>query len=198
MLKSIFNIAFAILVCLYIFACKQVDKKNVEAVTKYVSESENKLHKVKEIEKLKYSLTYRPTILMVEQELRGEKDEQAAKKAYAKYKPYYYFILNMSIDDKDALYKGSASQAQFSENIQKFSFQMGDYIYAYTNKDTIGLADFYTPNMYGYAKSTQVLLVFDRTQIKEEHFKINIEELGYGVGRQTFEFDKDDLEAIDN
>ena len=181
-----------------LLACKQVDKKNAESVTKYINDSGNELHKVKEIDKLKYSLTYRPTILMVEQELGGKIEEQAAKKAYAKYKPYYYFILNMSVDDKDALYKGSASQAQFSENIQKFSFQMGDYVYAYTDKDTIGLADFYTPNMYGYAKSTQVLLVFDRAKIKEKHFNINIEELGFGVGRQTFEFNKDDLEAIDN
>ena len=195
-MKKLFIILLGIIPTL--FSCSHVDKKDVSSVTNFINEESNALKQVKEVEKVKYSLTYRPTVLMVNQEVGQGNDKQSKLKAYQKYSPYYYFILNLSIADKDALYKGSNSQAQFSENIQKFSFQMGDYVYAIDTDDTVRLADFYTPNMYGYAKSTEVLLVFDRSQIKGDQFKINVEELGLGIGRQTFEFNKKDLEEIDH
>jgi len=181
-------------------ACNTIDKKDPVQLAAYIEKESHELKKTIEVEDKKVQLSYRPTILLVQQELKGitKPTNKQLEEAKQKYSPYYYFILSIKAGDKDALYGGSVNFQQFSENLQKLSFQMNEFVYALSGNDTVPLTDFFTPNMFGYGKQTEVLLVFERNKIKDNQLIINLEELGLGLGRQSFEFEKEKLEDIDN
>lgn len=184
------------IVCFGVLAgCKgKVDKQ--ELIT-YLNNSDNGLKQEVKAGDYKLSLTYRPTDLIVEQE--GEKDPERIEEKKKEYAKYHYFILNMSRGgDKDVLYKGSGSQQQFSTSLNRLNFGLSEFIYARRDrKDTLYLADYYVPNLYGMGGSTQILLAFLNEAEKEyEELEVNIKEMGFGTGHQKFVFKKEDIQNI--
>lgn len=181
---------------LLICSCnKLVDKKDLST---YLNDPDNGLKKEVQSGDYKMSLTYRPTELIIDQNLADEEDLKKREEKKKQYEAYYYFILNMSLGDKDLLYKGSESKEQFSVALNKLNFGLSDYVYAMTDtKDTIYLSDYYVPNLYGMGGSTQVMLAFPRNEKKVyQELEIRLKELGFGIGEQRFIFQKKDLDNI--
>jgi hypothetical protein len=181
--------------CFVIISCS--NKADKQSLLAYLNDPENGLKQETTAGDYKISLTYRPTDLIIEQE--GVTDPKKIAEKKKEYSKYHYFILNMSLGgDKDVLYKGSGSQQQFSASLNRLNFGLSEFIYARRDeKDTLYLADYYVPNLYGMGGSTQILLAFpNETNKKYEQLEVNIKEMGFGTGNQKFIFKREDLEDI--
>jgi hypothetical protein len=182
---------------LFLAGCKnKLDKNGLAA---YIQDSDNGLRQDREIGDFKITLTYKPTDLLIEQDdPKVNNDPALREKKRKQYDQYNYFILNMSLGDKDLLYKGSSSKEQFSTSLNRLNFELADYIYATSNqKDTLSLADYYVPNLYGMGGITQILLVFPKQRNQTPgNIEVTIKEMGFGIGTQKFQFKQDDLEKV--
>jgi len=171
---------------------------NKQALNGYLQEESNGLSLLKDYGNLKLKVTYHPTDLLIEQELGNNYDEEKIKSLREKYEPYAYFMVNMESNGRDALYGSSAGQSDFSDKLQTLSFRMGEYVNVTTSaQDTIPVADYAFPRTFGLAKSTNLLFVFNREEMKgKEWISFNLNEFGLKSGDQRFRFKVADLENI--
>jgi hypothetical protein len=188
----------AVPVVCFLSCNKPVDK---QTLISYVNDPDNGLKKEIQSGDYKISLTYKPTDLLVEQEI-GNDTALTTETIEAKRKQfdaYHYFVLTMSAGEKDMLYSG-AGGTNYSEMVTKINFRLREYIYAIQDKkDTLVLADYYIPNLYGMGGKTQILLAFEKAKEEEQANKalaIKIKELGFGMGEQQFEFKEKDFVNI--
>jgi hypothetical protein len=186
---------FLLIGCLLLSACKP-GVLTEESLQSWVREPEHGLIKTEERGSLQISAVYRPTDLLVAQELAdGEATPEDIEKLRSKFGAYRYFILSVSKDGGDALYNTADSYAEFSDNLQKLSFRMPEYLYMTTSaKDTVELLDFHFSRMHGMGGSTQVLLAFDMDKLKDKRWiQLNLKEMGFGTGRVNLRFRMKDL-----
>jgi hypothetical protein len=167
-----------------------------DALMEYIRDPDHGLY-VREIRgDLEVSALYRPTDLLVAQELGSDRPTEATLTRFRKkYGSYAYFILGFSRENKDALYNTADSYADFSENLQKLSFRLHEYLHMTTSaQDTVYMADYHFSRMHGMGGSTQVLVAFDRGEIAgKEWVQLNLAELGFGAGRVHLRFDMSDI-----
>ena len=165
-----------------------------EELTAYAQDPQHGLVQEKQVGAVRMQVQYRPTDLLVAQELSESPDAEQVKALRAKYGRYAYFILSFSQDNQEALYQ-RADYGQFSETLQNLAFRMNRFTQLTTERqDTIPLVDFAYPRLYGHGSSTQVMLVFDRTKIPDNDWvQLTVEDVGLGTGRQHFRFDNKQL-----
>ncbi|MCG8310014.1 MAG: hypothetical protein MI975_21640 [Cytophagales bacterium] len=193
---SAISVPFVSVICLFLVQSCSPEPVTEEALQAYVREPGNGLIKTSKRGRLEVSAVYRPSDLIVAQEQRGKATNEATvQKLKEKYGDYAYFVLSISDNGKDALYSTAGSYQQFSDNLQKLSFRMNDYLHMTTSaKDTVYLTDHHFSRMHGMGGSTQVLLAFDRNQIKNEGWvQLNLKEMGLGAGRVNLRFDVKDI-----
>lgn len=167
----------------------------------YVRDKDNGLHKTMQRGNMEISVVHRPTDLLVAQELATkEATPDAVEEFRSKYGSYSYFVLSLSNNGRDALYSTAGSYQDFSDNLQKLSFRMNEYVQLTTSaKDTVELLDFHFPRMHGMGGSTQVLLAFKEEQIEHtEWIQLNLKEMGFGTGRVNVRFRMDDIISTPN
>lgn len=164
----------------------------------YIRDSQNGLSSSKLSDQLEMRVSYRPTDLMVYQEIGNRQDSLLRSKLQGKYKPYMYFILDLSAGDKDLLYGLSANQSSFSKNLQTLSFQMGDFIQLISaNQDTVSLADYVYDRNFGFRKSSSLLLAFLREDLEHAtSFNVQIREFGFDTEIQNFFFSNEHLQNV--
>ncbi len=142
----------------------------------------------------KAELIYRPTDLIVEQELKSGQDKIELKK---KYEQYLYFVLNMTSKNSDLLNNTAGNRSLFAGINQQLSFNMNEHAYIVDkNNDTTYLTDFAFPRLYEAARSTSVLFVFKKEQIHTEDFKICLKDIAYVKGTILFTFNQKDLKNV--
>jgi hypothetical protein len=181
-----------VLMCSLVSGCKS--QITQQELLNYLNDLDNGLKQEVSEGSIKMSITYRPTDLIIGQS--NVQEAYSREREKGEYSKYSYFILSMSIDDKDILYKNSRSQTHFSEVLNRLNFAVTEYIYGIADgKDTINLADFYVPNLYGMGGSTQIMLAFPNTKTCE-NFELRIKEMGLGIGERRFLFRHKDIEDI--
>lgn len=165
-----------------------------EELAAYVQDPQHGLIQEKQVGPVRMQVQYRPTDLLVAQELPGSRDAEQIKALREKYRQYAYFILSYSQDNKEALYQ-RADYGQFSETLQNLAFRMNRFTqFTTSHQDTISPVDFAYPRLYGHGNSTQVMLVFDREKIPDDDWiQLTVEDVGLGTGRQHFRFDNKQL-----
>ena len=185
--------------CMVLISCKSklVGEGNL---IEYTKDPQHGLIQTKETGVVKTEISYRPTDQIVWQELKGMKKEMITdsliENKRKEYGNYYYFILSISVGDKDLLHGGSNTEEQFAENLNRLSFHMPEYTWMKAGKDTIPLADYQFPRMYGMTKSTQVLLAFEKPEKETPEIKITLEDIGIGIGKQTFIFETKAIQSV--
>ncbi|MEP5363803.1 MAG: hypothetical protein ABJQ37_08190 [Reichenbachiella sp.] len=186
-----------LIVLLFLVACSSPSYLTEEELGQFVLEPSNGLIKQSEANGLELQVYYKPTGLLVAQELNSAEDTSQYRILNKKYGKYAYFILDLSSNNKNALYE-SGSYDRFSENLQTLAFRMDQYANLTTSKsDTIPVGDFIYPRMYGMSSSATVMFVFNREKINEADWvSFNLSEFGMGSGNQQFRFDVDDLEQV--
>lgn len=158
---------------------------------------ENGLVKTIERNGIQMTVTYRPNDLFVLQELGESRDPRVIDSIRGKYDRNLYFVLSYSAGKKELLGNSGKSMEAFSEALQTMAFRMGEFVFLTdSNNSTFKLADFALERTFGYASSTNILLVFNlpkdligETPIVEVH----VDEFGLGLGNQSFEFLTSDI-----
>ncbi|WP_132644111.1 hypothetical protein [Roseivirga ehrenbergii] len=146
----------------------------------------------------KLMLYNRPTDLWVAQELRDDlPTDSLITVLRKKYDNYLYFMLNISMEGKEALY-ASENFGTFSNVLQNLSFRMGGFTEMVTSqKDTIPVADSHYDRLYGQSGNTSVMIAFHKDQIKDTDWvQINIKDIGLGTGRTTYRFQTKNLLSV--
>jgi hypothetical protein len=182
---------------LIISGCQPKDFSSAVELQKYIQDESNGLKETKQVGDYKIELTYKPTDLLVDQETDGKAiDAEQLKGIVKKYDAYYYFILSLSRDKKEALHNAGGGMDQYSELVQILSFRMAEYVTMTTNtSDTIPLGDFILNRTYGLSTSTDLLLVFNKEKTSDkEWIQVNLNEFGLGVGNQRFRFRREVLD----
>jgi hypothetical protein len=194
--KLAFRSACALLLIL-VAACSSSDYVSEEVLTKFASENAN-LSKTISSNGLEIKITYRPTDLLVSQELKGvqQPSHEQVVSARAKYDPYYYFIIRLSNNGHDVLNANGLAPQTFSDLLQTISFRMGEFVQLTTPaQDTVPVADYVYNRAFGLSKATDLLFVFERVKTKDQDWiQINLDEFGLGIGKQAIRFEVDDLE----
>jgi len=178
---------------LAVAGCSPPEYLTTEELTKYISDPDHGLVQHAEVNGYTLDVTYRPTDLLVLQEIDDHADANKIQSVRDKYSKYYYFILSLSKNSKEALHQVGTDQ--YSELVQTLSFRMGGYVNLTTSsRDTIPTTDFVMDRTYGLSSATSLLFVFDREKTKDKDWvQFNLNEFGLGVGNQRFRFRTRDL-----
>src|SRR5258706_799815 len=148
-----------------LYQCGRPDYLSEKDLSEFIRNQNNELIKDKEVNGVEIKICYRPTDLMVAQELRSNKqpDDEKILKARQKYEGHYYFIASVSKDKKELLSPSNQGLSGFSDLLQTVSFRMGDKVNLTTPlQDTLAVADYIYNRTFGMGQSTDILFVFDK------------------------------------
>ncbi|GMN06258.1 hypothetical protein MTsPCn5_16470 [Croceitalea sp. MTPC5] len=155
----------------------------------YVKDVENGYSHEKKIGNLKYTLTYRPTDVLVKQTLTNNYDKNTIDSLRKKYGEYLYFNLSMSANNQELLNSKAGNKNNFGAMVNQLAFEMHNKIYLVSkSRDTVPLADYIYPRMYGMSNNTNILLVYpkDRALFENEFFHFTVQDLGFFTGEVGF------------
>ncbi|SHH27757.1 hypothetical protein SAMN05443663_106263 [Flavobacterium defluvii] len=188
MLNMTKNKILAILLLLFISSCNQ-SFDTQEEMNDYIQDEDNGYHYKKTIAGVDYVLQYRPTDLLVKQELGDKINPVQIEKFRQQYNKYMYFNLSMSKNNQELLNGVAQDKAKFGQMVNELAFGMEEKLHVYTpTKDTLDLADFIYPRMYGMSNSTSIMIVYPRDEkyLKQDYLNFVIEDLGLETGDVKF------------
>lgn len=183
--KLLLLILWTLLFC----SCGSKEFDSEEELWSYIKNPDNGYFQEKSVNGVDFSLLYKPTDLIVAQELRNkDATQQEIDSLRNKYSQYAYFNLSMSRSNEELLNSLAGDRKKFGSMVNQLSFEMEDKIHMFSNKkDTIPLVDYVYPRMYGMSKSTSILLVYFKTELEDfNKLILCIEDLGFGTGNVKF------------
>lgn len=181
-----------LLLLLLLISCQNKTFDTVEEITTYINEEDHQYRYSKTINGVKYELTYRPTDLLVNQEVGNKKNKKEIELLRKKYSKYMYFNLSMSLNDRELLSNVAGDKQKFGQMVNDLAFGMDQKVHLFTKeKDTLSMADFVYPRMYGMSKSTVIMIVYprDKKYLNNEYLNFTIEDLGLYTGEIKFKID---------
>ena len=195
-MKDILQLASIPFLLLTLASCTQEKLSQAELI-QHIN-SDPKLSKSKKHQDFDITVTFRPTDLLVAQEINNDHpvDTSRLNALRKKYQGHYYFILSLSKNEKEAIYQ--IPQAHFSGIVQTLSFGMSPYInLTSSGQDTVAVADYIFSRTYGMGTATTLMFVFSREKVKEDEWvQFNLKEFGMSLGNHSFRFNIADLEGV--
>lgn len=190
-----------ILICClpFVYSCN----KRPEVVTKdelivYLAEAKA-LNPSIERNNVQMTVKYQPQQLLIQREWEhsAQNDTSLLQQLKHKYAEHYYFVLELSSNNKEAL-REVGDFSRYSDMVQVLSFQMLPYINITTNKrDTVAMTDYVFEQNYGIGNANRLLLVFPANKIAQaEKYELNIREFGMNTGNVNFSFRRKDIQLI--
>ena len=161
----------------------------LEEMNDYIQDEDNGYNYKKTIVGVDYVLQYRPTDLLVKQELGGNNDPTQVDKLRQKYNKYLYFNLSMSKNNQELLNGVARDKAKFGQMVNELAFGMEEKVHLYTpEKDTLTMADFIYPRMYGMSNATSIMIVYHRETkfMSQNYLNFVIQDLGLDTGDVKF------------
>ena len=180
-----------------VLSCSSSTFKTEAALLEYLKDEANGYVQHKTIQGVDYTLMYRPTDMLVKQELADSTDVAQIAKLRAKYSQYLYFNLSMSKNNQELLSVAPKNRNEFGAMVSQLAFGMQEKVHVFTpSKDTLALADYIYPRMYGMSGATTLLFVYPRaeTHLKDAHLNFTIEDLGLYTGEVKFKIPIDKLQ----
>ncbi|WP_010518696.1 hypothetical protein [Croceivirga radicis] len=197
MASSRYIITLLIIVAISLLAgCNTKTFETKEELWSYLKNPENGYQQAKTINGVTYSLTFKPTDLLVKQELNSTYSKEDVESLRTKYRDYLYFILSISTNNQEILSKKVSNRAEFGAMVSQLAFGMGDKVNLITfNKDTLDLLDYVYPRMYGMSNSTDLLLVYKKNDdvLSQQSLRFTLEDLGLGSGEVGFNIDPEKI-----
>lgn len=178
-----------IFVFLIVVSCRGKRFETKETLLSYVRDSEHGYYQEKSVRGYNFSLLYKPTDLLVSQELGSSIEESKVSALREKYSNYLYFVLSISKDNKDLLRVSPKTREDFGSMVHDLSFGMGNHVHLYTSdRDTLGMLDYVYPRYYGMMDSTSFLFVYprDRRMFNSEYLHFTVGDLGLYTGEVKF------------
>jgi hypothetical protein len=186
MLSMIKNKLLPFFLLLLISSCTQTFE-TAEEMHAYIKDEDNGYLYKKTVAGVDYILQYRPTDLLVQQEMGDTPTPDLVDKLRKQYSQYLYFNLSMSKNNQELLNK-----AKFGQMVNELAFGMEEKLHLYSPaKDTLTLADFIYPRMYGMSNSTSIMIVYPRDPeyLKQDYLNFVVEDLGLDTGDIKFKLD---------
>lgn len=180
-----------ILLSLFFWSCGPKEFDSEEELWSYIKNPDNGYFQKKSVNGVDFSLLYKPTDLIIAQELRNEDaTKEEIDSLRNKYGPYAYFNLSMSRGNQELLNSVAGDRNQFGKMVNTLAFGMKNKIHLYSReKDTIPIIDYVYPRMYGIGNNTSILLVYSMDEVKKyTHLNLTTEDLGFGTGDINFSF----------
>ncbi len=193
--KELRGITLFIMLILF-FSCNQKTFNNETAMLEYIKDKTNGYTQHKTINGVDYTLTYRPTDALVNQELGDSITKSKVEALRSKYKKYMYFNVSMSQNNQELLSTAPKNRNEFGAMVNQLAFGMNEKVHVYTpTKDTLEMADFIYPRMYGMSRATTIMFVYPRDQkaLKSEYLNFTIGDLGLYTGEVKFKISTDKL-----
>ncbi|SEO96254.1 hypothetical protein SAMN05444671_3874 [Flavobacterium sp. CF108] len=182
------NNFLVLLLVIFISSCNK-SFETQEEMNDYIQDEDNGYHYKKTVSDVDYVLQYRPTDLLVKQELGDDNNPSQIEKLRKQYSKYMYFNLSMSKNNQELLNGVAQDKAKFGQMVNELAFGMEEKLHVYTPaKDTLALADFIYPRMYGMSNSTSIMIVYPRDEkyLKQDYLNFVIEDLGLETGDIKF------------
>lgn len=186
-----------LMLIIIISSCGNKSFDTAEEISAFISDEDNEYCYKKEVNGVTYILQYRPTDLLVKQELGDSLTEKKVKKLREKYNKYLYFNLSMSLNGQELLSNVVRDKQQFGQMVNDLAFNMDQKVHLYSPvKDTLSMTDFVYPRMYGMTDATTILIVYPRDKrfLKEDYLNFTIEDLGLYTGEVKFKVQTQPLE----
>ncbi len=165
----------------------------------YIQNPANGLTQQQQVNGYNITVNYRPTDLLVAQHLGKTEYNQAMVDSLRNhYGQYYYFIVGLSRNNKEALYQMQQGFDSFSDMIRTLAFRMDQFTYlTLPEPDTIPVADFIFPRTYGSGTATNLMFVFSRQKAGNTPWvNLNLQEFGLQTGHLQFRFKTNDLHQV--
>lgn len=174
---------------LFLIGCSNKTFSSKEEFLDYLKDKDNEYLKIKNVNGFEYSLLYKPTDLLVKQELGENVSKEKIKELRQKYQGYMYFNLSMSKNGKELLSTTPKNRQEFGTMVNQLTFGMREKVHLFTQKkDTLEMLDYNYPRMYGMSKSTTMLFVYprDKKYLEEEYLNFTVQDLGNYTGEVKF------------
>lgn len=191
----------SIIAILFLCGCSSKSFETEQELWDYIKNPEHGYFQKKHINGYDFSLLYKPTDLLVQQELsdemQGQQRVQKTKELREKYGKYLYFSLSMSSNGKELLSTTPKNRNEFGQMVNQLAFGMGSKVHLFTSKkDTLNLLDYNYPRMYGMGGATTMLFIYPKDQkyLDDEYLNFTIEDLGIYTGEVKFKIGTDILE----
>ena len=185
-----FQQLFTLLCIVFVFSnCGNKSFETKQELFSYLQDADYGYLHQKNVNGYDFSLLYKPTDLLVDQELNEIYTSEEVQKLREKYKQYMYFTLSMSKNNKELLSATPKNRQEFGAMVNELAFGMDKKVHVFTSKkDTLELLDYVYPRMYGMSKATTMLFVYPRDEkfLKEEYLNITIGDLGTYTGEVRF------------
>lgn len=181
---------------LLLTSCANKTFNNEQELWTYLKNPDNGYLQQKNINGYDFSLLYKPTDLLVAQELGENTSKERITALREKYQKQLYFTLSMSRNGKELLSTTPKNRQEFGAMVNQLAFGMGEKVHLFTqNKDTLELLDYNYPRMYGMSQSTTMLFVYprDEKQLSEETLNFTIQDLGTYTGEVKFKIETDKI-----
>jgi hypothetical protein len=179
------RIGYILISTLFLTSCDSKSFDSKEALWAYIRNGENGYHFTKAINGVEYSLTYKPTDLLVHQELDNVYSNEDVSRLREKYGQYLYFNLSMSANGQELLNQKVGNRNEFGAMVNQLAFGMGDKVNLISqSNDTLQLMDYAYPRMYGMDGRTNILLVYEKNTdaLKKDYLRLTLEDMGFGTG----------------
>ncbi|QLG46777.1 hypothetical protein [Costertonia aggregata] len=175
---------------LLLSACSQKTFDDKEEMMAYISNPKNGYTIQKSVNGVDFSVAYRPTDLLVLQEVGDTANKNTWDSLKRKYEDYLYLNVSISKNDKELLSNISTSRTDFGAMVSQLAFGMGEKVHLYNEqKDTIGLLDYVYPRVYGMGGATNMLFVYPRNKkvMESNYVQFTIEDIGLSTGEVGFQ-----------
>lgn len=183
-----------ILLILTLFACNEQRVVTEQELKAYVLDPENGLRKQKEKNGVDIEVIYRPTELVLAQQLDGITDQQERRRTFENFDSLSYFVIKLSRKGQEIENAYVSDNDQFVRVINYLSSSIGANIYMVAEKDTIRALDAVYARMFGSASATSVMAVFDKDiRYLNGQLKFYLDDTQLGLGQNVFEFDLNDI-----
>lgn len=170
-------------------SCNQNTFDSEQGLLEYINDENHGYTQKKSVNGYDFVLTYRPTDLLVNQELPDKFTDKEITQLRDKYNKYLYFNLSMSKNGQELLSVAPENRNEFGAMVNQLAFGMTDKVHLYTpSKDTIQMADFVYPRMYGMSKATTMMFVFPKEDnaLDDDYLNFTLEDLGIYTGEIKF------------
>ena len=179
-----------LLLQIVVYSCSRKSFESKKELYAYLQDESHGYLQNKQVNGYDFSLLYKPTDLLVEQELGEDtSNNEKIKELRNKYNQYIYFTLSMSRDNKELLSTTPRNRQEFGQMVNELAFGMDRKVHVFTPKrDTLELLDYIYPRMYGMSRATTMLFVYPRDEkyLKEAYLNVTIQDLGTYTGEVKF------------
>lgn len=177
-----------------LFACGEQRIVTEQELKDYTLDPSNGLIKQASTNGVEIEVVYRPTDLVLAQQLQGLTNENERRKEIESFSGLSYFVVKISRHGQEIENTYAGDPSKFTNVVSYLSSGLRANMYVVNGSDTIPSLDAVYTRMFGAATATSVMTIFE-TNVKTltGNLKFCFDDTVLGLGRNEFVFDLADI-----